>query len=346
MRLWADDASALAWMAPLGCSGVEVCQPSLQAAANWSVGDVLIEAFGCQIAPEFIAAVADQTMAIAKNSIKNQTATARPPVWLNLEYLSAEVWVERCHGLPSPILSGPAAGLTKYFFYPGFSPRTGGLLREPDLLQRQADFDRQSWLRQRLGLELASNERLISLFCYEPAALSDWLHQLARGPGRSRLLVTPGRAAHAVAACFENKNDSQSASMLHGLLSILMMPALSQIDYDHLLWACDLNFVRGEDSLVRALWAGRALVWQPYLQSDGAHQVKLEAWLQQLQVPDSLARFHRTWNAASADALTAVEWPVWQHWAELTRSRLLQQTDLGSSLLACVERLRDQASAG
>ena len=34
------------------------------------------------------------------------------------------------------------------------------------------------------------------------------------------------------------------------------LPWLTQPDYDRLLWSADLNFVRGEDSLVRAIWAG------------------------------------------------------------------------------------------
>ena len=50
-----------------------------------------------------------------------------------------------------------------------------------------------------------------------------------------------------------------------------MLPLLTQRDYDHLLWACDLNFVRGEDSFVRAQWAGAPFVWQIYPQDDGAH---------------------------------------------------------------------------
>ena len=59
-------------------------------------------------------------------------------MWINLEYLSAEAYVERSHGLPSPQLSGPDSGLDEWFFYPGFAPRTGGLLREPGLMQRRA----------------------------------------------------------------------------------------------------------------------------------------------------------------------------------------------------------------
>ncbi len=129
VRLWVDDASALAWMAPQGAPGVQVLPWPTQAPAD-GPGDVVVEAFGCEIAPQFIAAIAHHT-----------NATGPKPLWINLEYLSAEAYVERCHRLPSPLMSGPGAGLTRWFYYPGFTERTGGLLREPDLLARQAAFD-------------------------------------------------------------------------------------------------------------------------------------------------------------------------------------------------------------
>ena len=69
-----------------------------------------------------------------------------PPVWINLEYMSAEAYVERFHRLPSPIMSGPLSGQTKWFFYPGFTPATGGLLRETGLMARRAAFDAPAWL--------------------------------------------------------------------------------------------------------------------------------------------------------------------------------------------------------
>lgn len=182
VRLWVDDASALAWMAPQGAPGVQVLPWPTQAPAD-GPGDVVVEAFGCEIAPQFIAAIAHHT-----------NATGPKPLWINLEYLSAEAYVERCHRLPSPLVSGPGAGLTRWFYYPGFTERTGGLLREPDLLARQAAFDRTAW---RAGHGIGADEVAISLFCYEPPALPQLL---AQWQPRSdvRLLVTPGRATAAV----------------------------------------------------------------------------------------------------------------------------------------------------
>ena len=118
VRLWVDDASALAWMAPQGCTGVAVHVWPTSNNDYPDCADVVIEAFGCEL-PEHV-----QSTIAAKQS--------PPVVWINLEYLSAEDFVERCHGLPSPVMSGPAKGCTKWFFYPGFTPATGGLLCEPD----------------------------------------------------------------------------------------------------------------------------------------------------------------------------------------------------------------------
>jgi uncharacterized repeat protein (TIGR03837 family) len=260
--------------------------------------DVWIEAFGCEIAPEFIALQRHSTLGNGQNR-------SIDPVWINLEYLSAETYVERCHGLPSPVMHGPGQGLTRHFFYPGFTPLTGGLLREPDLAARQAAFDRAGWLAA-LGVQ-AGGQRLVSLFCYEPPALGPWLAHLAADATPTRLLVTHGRAAEAVNSIFKNENGHIPASMGHSSLSISYLPALTQVDYDHLLWACDLNFVRGEDSLVRALWAGRPFIWQIYPQDDGAHHAKLEAFLEWLDAPASLRRFHHAWNGLADPG--GARWP-------------------------------------
>ena len=315
VRLWVDDAAALRWMAPSGCAGVTV-RPWAQSleATTHPPADVLLEAFGCEIAPKFIAACVDEVR-----------STGQKLIWINLEYLSAERYVERAHGLPSPVMSGPGAGLTKHFFYPGFTVRTGGLLREPGLAQRQRKFDRTAWLA-RLGID-AQDGRLVSLFCYEPPALDSLLDQLAGGQQPTRLLVTRGRATAATMAAIEHKNRLQPLWNKRKQLSISYLPALTQVDFDHLLWACDLNFVRGEDSLVRALWAGKPFVWQIYPQDDEAHQRKLEAYLTWLQAPASLRQFHQAWNGARATDLPPIDAVAWGHVVAAAHARLLAQDD-------------------
>ena len=309
VRLWVDDGSALRWMAPQGCTGVEL-RPwttplDLQGLAP---GQVLVETFGCEIPAEFVQRYVDW-----------RAADGQPTRWINLEYLSAEAYVERSHGLPSPVMRGPGRGRVKRFFYPGFTRATGGLLREPDLMQRQARFASPAWLAAQ-GIPDAGGRLRLSLFCYEPAALPELLKQLA---GRqAQLLVTAGRATAAV-----------QAQALPAGLEVHYLPHLSQDDYDHLLWACDLNFVRGEDSLVRALWSGRPFVWQIYPQDDNAHHAKLGAFLRQIQAPPSLQAWHHTWNGLDSRPLVWPDLTGWQAAVLQARQGLLDQPDLLSRLL-------------
>ena len=315
VRLWTDDASALTWMAPDGCEGVSVVPWSdaqAVALAAQTAPDCLVEAFGCDPAPDLIARFAQRM------------GTGGPKAtWINLEYLSAEPYVERLHLLPSPVFKGPGAGLVKHFYYPGFTPATGGLLRESDLEQRQSRFDRGAWLAGQ-GIEWRG-ERLMALFCYEPVALAALLAQLESAPQRTRLLVTAGRAAQAL----------PPGPSPRGALSISWLPALPQAEFDHLLWAGALNFVRGEDSLVRALWAGEPFVWQIYAQHDDVHHAKLESFLDWLAAPQSLRAFHRIWNGIEAGPLPQLDAAMLAQWratVQAARARLLAQDDLVTQL--------------
>jgi uncharacterized repeat protein (TIGR03837 family) len=347
VRLWVDDASALAWMAPQGCTDVTVHawpnDATLQALAHnatFAVGDAVVEAFGCELPEAFQALMVQDTS----------------PVWINLEYLSAEDYVARSHGLASPVMSGPARGATKWFFFPGFTPDTGGLLREPDLLEvhttvttpsgsassdvtasqtRQVKFDRSAWLSTLpLDKPIATNERLISLFCYEPTALPDLLKQLSQADEPTRLLVAQGRPSAAVAAATQALHmPSSGTDQLH----ISQLPYLSHNDFDHLLWTCDFNFVRGEDSLVRALWAGQPFVWHIYPQDDLAHHDKLHAFEAALEMPSDLRKFHAVWNGLETGPLPALSRAAiddWRQWSQQAKRRLHAQTDLTTQLVS------------
>ena len=336
VRLWVDDASALAWMAPNALTNppnvaqdntngnlsrkVQV-MPWEDHASATAPHDVVVEAFGCELPEHF------------------QTLVAQTPqtVWVNLEYLSAEAYVARQHGLPSPVMQGPAKGVTKWFFYPGFTTDTGGLLREPDLQERQARFDKTQWLQQfAWRTPLTADERLISLFCYEPEPLKELLQHLAQDSTPTRLLVTAGRAQHAVRAVLPTVALGDS-------LKVEWLPYVSQTDFDHLLWACDVNFVRGEDSLVRAIWAGKPWVWQIYPQDDWAHHAKLQALCDQLQMPADLQAFHARWNQVTTTPLaplTRTTLESWQLWSRKTQQTLMQQADLATQLIGFTQQKR------
>jgi uncharacterized repeat protein (TIGR03837 family) len=378
VRLWVDDVSPLTWMAPSGCAHVEVidCKNGLPNDQDYALGDVLVDTFDCEFAIILIASQAVNTPTTVENgTVFEQNQQKLHPVWLNLEYLTAESFAERAHTLPYVHHSGAAQGWTQRYFYPGFNDRTGGLLRETDLFERQKAFDRAAWLNRLLEQNNAAepsfprrresmtaavdsrlrgnngnmdidNTRFISLFCYEPAALEALIDQLSGSETTTCLLATHGRATAAVRAVLEGKKQLQPAYLLPKVLSIVYLPQLTQTDYDHLLWSCDLNFVRGEDSLVRAIWAAKPFIWQIYPQHDGAHHAKLDAFLQMMDAPASLKVAHIAWNVSAAERKTdpflphfpQLDLPFWAQSAENLSTKLRLQADLASSLITFAEK--------
>jgi uncharacterized repeat protein (TIGR03837 family) len=111
------------------------------------------------------------------------------------------------------------------------------------------------------------------------------------------------------------------ANRTRGALTLRVLPFVPQPDYDRLLWACDINFVRGEDSFVRAQWAARPFVWHIYPQADDAHLPKLDA---------ALAHYAHALPAVARAALGRF-WHAWNgngtpDWADLQRHRRLLDT--------------------
>jgi len=142
------------------------------------------------------------------------------------------------------------------------------------------------------------------------------------------LLVTPGRPLAAVQKALAGMDQHPNWSAL---------PYTDQNGFDEMLHACDLNFVRGEDSLVRALWAGQPFVWHIYPQDDKAHHAKLEAFLDWLQAPESLQRLHRVWNGMLQTPWPAIDDSTLQEWrmhVQAVRQKLLLQDDLLTQLMA------------
>ena len=296
VTLWVDDLQSFQKICPELAPDLELQRIHGVTIRHWrnqqgvfttqDVADIVIEFFACDLPPGYIQAMSE---------------CSRRPVWLNLEGLSAEAWVEGCHTLSSP----QPQSLTKYFFFPGFTSRTGGLLRENGLIaQRQAfqqDATATSAFLRQLGLtqaELASLK--ISLFCYPQAPLAELFAAWQNSDQAIACLVPEGVATDAVQA-FLAQPAIAGASASRGALTVRVLPFVPQPDYDKLLWACDLNFVRGEDSFVRAQWAGRPFIWHIYAQDKDLHHVKLNAFLQATSAKTpSLQAFSRGWNGAAA----------------------------------------------
>lgn len=288
-----------------------------------AAASVVVETFGCGLPASF------QQLMLQQNSL-----------WLNVDYLSAESWVEGFHAQPSP----QANGLVRYFFYPGFTDQTGGLLREQTLSARQAQA---SW--QALQLAPAPEHLTLSLFCYAHAPLSAWIHSLSVSTQPVRVLV-PETLAAVLAPLFGVTTLRVGEHVIQGRCQLQVIPFLSQAEYDCLLALCDFNFVRGEDSWIRALWAAKPMIWQPYLQSEDTHLLKLNAFLDHY-----LTGASERVQACLAEAMSAWAQGRWQdaHWqsllsilpalrqhAQAFASRQSMQQDLVTKLVIFIEKMR------
>ncbi len=298
VTLWVDNLQSFQRICPDVVINAEVQQLAGVTVHHWrnqegvfsasDVADIVIEFFACDIPPGYIAAMAQ----------------CNPrPVWLNLEGLSAEEWVEGCHTLPSP---HPRLPLTKYFFFPGFTNKTGGLLHESALEQQRQQFQSdQAAMTAFLGqfgvtpTEMASLK--VSLFCYPHAPVPALFDTWQSGDTAITCLVPEGVAVDSIQA-FLGGEAKPGAARTRGALTVRVLPFVAQQDYDKLLWACDLNFVRGEDSFVRAQWAGKPFIWHIYPQDKNLHHVKLRAFLQRYAADiESFIAFSLCWNGARTE---------------------------------------------
>lgn len=316
-------------------------QESVFSAAD--VADIVIEFFAVDIPPGYIAAMA---------------ACDPQPVWLNLEGLTAETWVEGCHTLPS---SHPRLPLTKYFFFPGFTDKTGGLLCEAGLdAQRQAfQSDPANAAHFLAGLGVPPQEFAalkVSLFCYPHAPVGALFDAWQHGEEAITCLVPEGVASDAVRA-FLDAPPVVGAVRTRDALTVRVLPFVAQPDYDRLLWSCDINFVRGEDSWVRAQWAGKPFVWHIYPQDENLHHVKLRAFLQRYAGDGAndrtgLSALMQRWNGMPVgDENGPPDWQeLWknlqQHRAQIVRQstdwqrKMQENGDLAANLLKFARRLR------
>ncbi len=295
LRLWVDDLHSFHKICPevavtlaqQEVQGVEVrlWSEHFVLPVDLSCADVVIEAFACQLPDDYIALMQQKHRVL----------------WLNLEYLTAEPWAAECHAMPS-MQNG---GLKKYFFFPGFTDKTGGLLRETHLLAQRDAFlgveqTRLDYLAA-LAVQVQPGERLISLFAYANQTLPSFLAALSQDTRRNRVLLLQGPLSTEVARWFDVSSLEQGCEYQRGTLTVHCLPYITQQQFDQLLWCCDLNCVRGEDSFVRAQWAAKPFLWHIYPQHDEVHLDKLAAFL---------TLYNKGLNEETQQALTAL-WKAW-----------------------------------
>ena len=207
--------------------------------------------------------------------------------YIAIEYLSAEPWVDNFHLKPS---IDPRSGLIKTYFYPGFTNQTGGLIREKGLFLRREAFNQSR--RKKFIQSLGGDPNLysISLFYYPIQKIEVFLDVIDHIKKPAQFFIP-----QYLFDLLKLKNNYQ-------FIHIIPYPFLNHDDFDNLLWSCDLNFVRGEDSWTRAIWAGKPFIWQPYIQENNIHLIKLKAFLKRYceacnqDLSEILIKMHDDWS--------------------------------------------------
>jgi len=340
VRLWVDDLISFSCIAPdvnpeiqqQVVRGIEIYHWQC-VSVEVEPAEVVIEAFACELPDVYVAALLQRK---------------KQPVWINLEYLSAEPWVIHYHGLPSP---HPRLPLIKTFFFPGFVQGSGGLLREKNLVAQRSAFSttaERAFLQRKGLLERKSDEIRISLFCYDTVPVAKFIRVLSESSKPVLLIVPEGSVAGSIASLLNNPSSQTEKLIQYEQLTVQIIPFMELSDYDRLLWSCDFNFVRGEDSFVRAQWAGSPFIWNIYPQTEGVHWKKLDAFLDLYteNMPEEMAGAVREiWNCWNGRY--EISRAIWLNFLFFRESitqhnknwvkQLLEQDDLASSLAQFAE---------
>jgi uncharacterized repeat protein (TIGR03837 family) len=275
VRILCDDLAPLAAM----CPGIDVLRPLQELrgltivdsrALAPSVGqlgaaDIVVEAFGCDIPEPY-----------------RELLLPRARAWINLEYLSAESWVDGYHKRQS-LWSG--FGPRKYFYMPGFTKNTGGVIIDtrveqlkPDIAAHRTDYANGFLEPFGLGGAATGDCLLGTVFTYS-RGFDTLLRDVQNAGKRSFLFVCGEKAQQGMRATLQRLNGEMlgESQFRFGAAFVLFMPFVPQQRFDELLCVSDFNFVRGEDSLVRAILAGKPFIWSAYVQEKRYHLVKVDA---------------------------------------------------------------------
>ncbi len=370
IRLWIDDLEAAQKIIPSinVDENSQVCDEIT--ILKWDTGadfsdatDVVIEAFACDLPTAYLAAMAQ-----------------KKSKWVNLEYLSAESWVDNFHGKPSP----QSNSLTRYFYFPGFTEATGGLIREAQIAAKLQSINNPrpqagEGARQRgrgadyVDLDIAPLSNLspasgreaikadeleasisvrpeliegqealkISLFCYPHAPIHALFDALAESSQAVNCYVPASSILPQIADFFDVETIDVGDYFTRENLHVHILPFLSQADYDEILRDCDLNFVRGEDSWVRAIWAAKPFIWQPYFQDENTHVTKLNAFLDlfyaDFDAKQVVCEAHSAWLTGNITSDIMQNYfanlSVIKDHAQQQSAQLAQQPDLASKLV-------------
>lgn len=196
---------------------------------------------------------------------------------LNIEYLTAEKWADDFHCLKGATRS---KNVRKYFFMPGFTKKTGGLILDKNFTSSLSDSHFRKTIIENLAktVSFSENEFNILVFSYPKdftfffEAINDFSNKCSK---KIHIFVAQGVGLESFK---KTENEYKNKNFL-----VSYLPYLKQEVWDAFLCSMDFLFIRGEDSFARATLSGVPFLWNIYQQDEEFHLVKLKAFLNLLE---------------------------------------------------------------
>ncbi len=232
---------------------------------SFGVSDVFIEAFGCNVPEEYVKA--------AKENSK---------LWINLEYLSGEKWIEDFHLCESLIDSKT---LKKIFFMPGFSEKSGGVIIDSGFLERMKyGKENRDEVFKKYFKDFDLKDKFIgTVFSYEKN-FENLLETLKNYEKETVLLLMGEKTQKSFSEILKkNLTEDYGNIVKYGKITMIYSDFFSQEEYEEIISASDFNFTRGEDSFVRGIVLGKPFMWHIYLQEEKAHMDKIKAFTERFK---------------------------------------------------------------
>ena len=234
-------------------------------AETFGTADVFIEAFGCNVPEEYI-----------------KRAKENSKLWINLEYLSGEKWIEDFHLCESLIDSKT---LKKIFYMPGFSEKSGGVIIDSGFLERKeyGKNNREEVLKKYFPNVDIKDKLIGTVFSYEKNF--DNLLEVLKDYERETLLILMGeKTQKSFSEILQKKlRENFGKIVKYGKITMMYADFLSQEEYEEVISAADFNFTRGEDSFVRGILLEKPFMWHIYLQEEKAHMDKIKAFTERFR---------------------------------------------------------------
>lgn len=220
-------------------------------ANNLETADLIIECFACNILDKYLDRAYDNSK-----------------IWINLEYFSAEDWIEDFHLQESLLSRGK---IKKYFFMPGITKKSGGLIVDKEFLETKLKVQKNKTFYLKKYNIPENYDYLISIFSYEKN-FDKFIDFLEKSSKKFVILILSEKTQKNFTKYFDKFKKCDRIEAVN-------LKFLSLKEYEEILSLCDCNFVRGEESFSRSLILGKPFLWHIYPQENNLHLKKLNDFL-------------------------------------------------------------------